>query len=326
MVRDTDDTAWPPAASVLDWLLDSDPSIRWQVLRDLADADVDSVAAERARVAEEGWGRRLLDSQRPDGQWGDGEAHPFWWTNLYTMLYLRDLGADPENDRTRRAIELVHSRVNWGPWHGYSPFFEGEEEPCINGRVVALGAYFGRPSLRLVDLLLSEQLDDGGWNCETINGSVRSSFHSTICVLEGLLAHEGVFGEDSAITEARERGAEYLLERHLLRRLSTGVVIDEGWRLLAFPPLWHYDVLRGLEYAVKAGFKNDPRLAEAIETVESRRLSDGRWPLDVRHKDTLYEEIAGALGGPNRWITFRALRTLRRACANEGPAASGQRL
>ncbi len=314
MVRDTDRDvgigAWPPADSVLDWLLDSDPSIRWQVLRDLV--DVDDVVAERARVAEEGWGRRLLNEQRPDGQWGDGEAHPFWWTNMYTLLYLRDLGVDPKSDRTRHAIELVDSSVNWGPWHGYSPFFEGEEEPCINGRVVALGAYFGKPSLRLVDLLLSEQLGDGGWNCEALNGSLRSSFHTTICVLEGLLAHEQSFGADPAITEARERGGEYLLKRHLLRRLSTGEIIDEGWRCLAYPPLWHYDVLRGLEYAVNAGFKDDPRLAEAVETVERRQLPDGRWCLDVRHKDTLYEEIAGAPGEPNRWITLRALRALKR--------------
>ena len=314
MVRDIDRNvgigAWSPAASVLDWLLDSDPSIRWQVLQDLV--DVDNVAAERARVADEGWGRELLDEQRPDGQWGDGEAHPFWWTNLYTLLYLRDLGVDPESDRTRHAIELVQSSVTWGPWHGDSPFFEGEEEPCINGRVVALGAYFGKPSLRLLDLLLSEQLEDGGWNCEASCGSVRSSFDTTICVLEGLIAHEQSFGEDPAITEARERGEEYLLERHLLRRLSTGGVIDEDWRRLAFPPLWRYDVLRGLEYAANAGLKDDPRLLEAIETVESRQLPDGRWRLDVRHKDTLYEEIAGAPGEPNRWITLRALRALRR--------------
>ena len=301
-----------PAASVLDWLLDADPSIRWQVLQDLADVDIGTVTAERARVADEGWGRRLLEEQRPDGQWGDGEVHPFWWTNLYTLLYLRDLGVDPGSNRTRQAIERVHSSVTWGPGFGDSPFFEGEEEPCINGRVVALGAYFGNPSTRLVDRLLAEQLEDGGWNCETLRGSVRSSFHTTICVLEGLLAHEQACGKDSAVTSARERGEEYLLERHLLRRLSTGDVIDEGWRRLAFPPLWHYDVLRGLEYAVTAGLKNDPRLAEAIETIECHQLPDGRWRLDVRHKDTLYEEIAGAPGEPNRWITLRAFRALKR--------------
>ena len=222
------------------------------------------------------------DCSMRNAQTGSGAMEKrtrFWWTNMYTLVYLRDLGVDPESDRTRRAIDLVQANVTWGPWHGYSPFFEGEEEPCINGRVVALGAYFGKPSLRLVDLLLSEQLEDGGWNCEALNGSVRSSFHTTICVLEGLLAHERAFGKDPAITEARKRGGEYLLERHLLRRLSTGDVIDEGWRRLAYPPLWHYDVLRGLEYAVNAGFEGDPRLTEAIETVESRQLPDGRWCL-----------------------------------------------
>ena len=175
---------------VLDWLLDADPSIRWQVLRDLTDTPAEIVAAERSRVASEGWGPRLLDQQRPDGKWGDGVATPFWWSNLYTLLFLRDLGIDPASARARAAIDLVRGNVTWGPEFGDSPFFEGEVEPCINGRVVALGAYFGERSDRLVDRLLSEQLADGGWNCEAERGSVRSSFHTTICVLEGLLAFE----------------------------------------------------------------------------------------------------------------------------------------
>src|SRR5262249_15506503 len=155
---------------------------------------------------------------RPDGQWGDGVATPFWWTNMYTLLYLRDLGLDPASERARRAIALVRDTVTWGPEFHNSPFFDGEVEPCINGRALALGAYFGERSDRLADRLLSEQLADGGWNCEAERGSVRSSFHTTICVLEGLLAFEESFGEASAITESRRRGQEYLLERRLLRR------------------------------------------------------------------------------------------------------------
>src|SRR5262252_8702644 len=174
------------------------------------------------RVASEGWGQRLLDHQRPDGQWGDGVATPFWWSNMYTLVFLRDLGLDPASPRARTAIDLVRSTVTWGPEFGDSPFFEGEVEPCINGRVVALGAYFGERSDRLVDRLLGEQLADGGWNCEAEHGSVRSSFHTTICVLEGLLAFEHAFGAMPAVTAARERAQEYLLERRLLRRLSTG--------------------------------------------------------------------------------------------------------
>src|ERR1051325_8264724 len=191
---------------IIDWLLDADPSIRWQVMRDLTETPADIVAAERSRVAAEGWGARLLDQQRPDGQWGDGVATPFWWSTMYTLVFLRDLGLDPASARARAAIDLVRGRVTWGPWFGDSPFFEGEVEPCINGRVVALGGYFGVRSDRLVDRLLREQLPDGGWNCETERGSVRSSFHTTVCVLEGLHAFEEAFGSNPTITKAKRRG------------------------------------------------------------------------------------------------------------------------
>jgi hypothetical protein len=295
---------------VIDWLLDSDPSIRWQEIRDIVNAPAALVAAERARVATEGWGASLLDQQRADGQWGNGADHPFWWSNLYSLVFLRDLGVDPANPRVRRAIELVRERVTWGPGFADSPFFEGEVEPCINGRVVALGAYFGERSDRLVDRLLNEQLGDGGWNCDAERGSVRSSFHTTICVLEGLLAFEQAFGATPAISEARHRGQEYLLERRLLRRLSTGAVIDAMWTRHAFPPLWHYDVLRALDNLRESGLRGDARVDEAVAAVVSRRDASGRWPLDVRHRDTLYEEFAGAVGAPNRWVTMRARRVV----------------
>jgi hypothetical protein len=298
------------AGPVIDWLLDSDPSIRWLVLRDLTDAPAATVAAERSRVASEGWGQRLLDQQRSDGQWGDGMATPFWWSNMYTLVFLRDLGLDPASPRSRTAIDRVRGSVTWGPGFGDSPFFEGEVEPCINGRVVALGAYFGVRSDRLVDRLLGEQLADGGWNCEAERGSVRSSFHTTICVLEGLLAFEQAFGATPPLTAARTRAHEYLLERRLLRRLTTGEIIDPAWTRFAFPPLWHYDVLRALDYLRAAPVPPDARVDEAVAIVRQRRQSDGRWLLDVRHDDTLREELAGQVGAPNRWITLRALRVL----------------
>jgi hypothetical protein len=295
---------------VLDWLLDADPSLRWQVMRDLTDAPNEVVAAERSRVASEGWGAWLLDQQRPDGNWGDGVATPLWWSNLYTLVWARDLGLDPTDSRVRAAIDLVRDNVTWGPGFGNSPFFEGEVEPCINGRVVALGAYFGVRSDRLVDRLLSEQLPDGGWNCEAERGSVRSSFHTTICVLEGLLAFEAAFGTAPSLTDARDRAQEYLLERRLLRRLSTNEVINPTWTQLAFPPLWHYDVLRALDYLRAAGAKPDARVEEAVAIIAGRRQESGWWLLDLRHRDTLYEELAGRVGEPSRWITLRALRVL----------------
>ena len=183
-------------------------------------------------------------------------------------------------------------------------------EPCINGRVVALGAYFGVRSDRLVDRLLGEQLADGGWNCEAERGSVRSSFHTTICVLEGLLAFEQAFGAKPGIKDARQLGQEYLLQRYLLRRLSTGAIIEPSWTQFAFPPLWHYDVLRALDYLRAAGMQPDSRVDEAVGIVRERRQNGGRWLLDVRHRDTLYSELAGEVAVPNRWITLRALRVL----------------
>ena len=300
---------------VVEWLLDSDPSIRWQVMRDFTDAPTAIVAAERARVASEGWSALLLDQQRPDGQWGDGVATPFWWSNLYTLVFLRDLGLDRTSPRVRSAIDRVRDNNTWGPGFGDSPFFEGEVEPCINGRVVALGAYFGERRDRLVDRLLSEQLGDGGWNCEAERGSVRSSFHTTICVLEGLLAFEQAFGATPSVTDARKHAQEYLLDRRLLRRLSTGEVIkdrktDQPWTQFAFPPLWHYDVLRALDYLRAARVPPDARVEEAVAIVRERRQDDGRWLLDVRHENTVHEELAGPVGAPNRWITLRALRVL----------------
>jgi hypothetical protein len=303
----------PRNDSVIDWLLAADPAIRWQVLRDLTGAPAEVVAAERSRVAVEGWGAQLLGQQRADGQWGDGVATPFWWSNMYTLVFLRDLGVDPASPPARTAIDRVRDRVTWGPGFGDSPFFEGEVEPCINGRVLALGAYLRVPSDRLVDRLLGEQLADGGWNCEAERGSVRSSFHTTICVLEGLLAFEQAYGATAAVTDARTRGQEYLLERRLLRRLSTGEIIETAWTRFAFPPLWHYDVLRALDYLRAAGALPDPRNEEAVAIVRERRRGDGRWLLDVRHKDTPHEDLAGPVGAANRWVTLRALRVLASA-------------
>ena len=214
---------------VIDWLLDADPSIRWQVMNDLTDTPAEIIATERSRVAREGWGPQLLDQQRPDGQWGDGVAMPFWWTSMYTLLWLRDLGLDPTSPRARTAIDLVRDNVTWGPGFGNSPFFEGEVEPCINGRVVALGAYFGERSERLVDRLLERTAPR--WRME-LRGRARLRAlvvpHDDLRA-RGLLAFEKAFGAMSPVMEARKRGQEYLLERRLLRRLSSGDVIEPAW-------------------------------------------------------------------------------------------------
>jgi hypothetical protein len=295
--------------ATIDWLLDSDPAIRWQVMRDILGAPADSVAAERARVATEGWGARLLALQAPDGQWGGATFSRGWTCTSHTLTLLRELGLDPASPEARTAIGRVRDHVTWGAEFDDHRFFEGEVEPCINGRTLAAGAYFGEPSAALVDRLLGEQLDDGGWNCEAPR-SRRSSFHTTICVLEGLLAYEQARGPSSAVTAARLRGQDYLLERRLFRARSTGKIIRPDWTLFSFPTRWHYDVLRGLDYLRTAGLGADDRVAEAVRLVETRRRSDGRWPLENPHAGSDHFDLEDGAGAPSRWNTLRAIRVI----------------
>jgi hypothetical protein len=308
--------------TVLDWLLDSDPAIRWQVLSDLADAPVELVATERARVATEGWGARLLALQGEDGQWEGGALFPArrtasgeqsvgqpWTATAYSLVSLREFGADPQCHQLRRVVAQVREHCRWE--HAGQPFFAGEVEPCINGMVVALGAYFGQDVDGVVARLVGEQLEDGGWNCEAENGSVRSSFNTTIRVLEGLLAHERATGGSAVSIAARIRGEEYLLERKLFRRRTTGVVVDPAWLQFSFPTRWHYDLLRGLEYFRAAGASPDPRVEEAIGVLRSKRQPDGTWLLERTHPGAVHFALEAGDGLPSRWNTLRALRVLR---------------
>ena len=235
---------------------------------------------------------------------------PFWWSNLYTLVFLRDLGLDPTSPRARTAIDRVRDKITWGPGFGDSPFFEGEVEPCINGGILALGAYFGRPTESLVRRLLGDQLDDGGWNCEAPK-STRSSFHTTICVLEGLLEYERAAGSAPEIAAARRRGEEYLLKRALFRRRTTGEVANPAFLELSFPPRYHYDVLRALDYFRKADAQPDPRIRDAMHFIKGRRQADGRWLLDRAYDEALALPVGETVGEPSRWNTLRALRVLR---------------
>lgn len=273
--------------NVIEWLLDTDPAIRWQVMRDLTDAPEDLVAAERARVAGEGWGARLLALQRPDGQWHSlgparqGTLFPAWTSTTWSLVLLRGFGLDPHSAAARH--------------------------------------YFGVDVAAIVIRLLGEQMADGGWNCEQENGSTRGSFHTTIDVLEGVLEYERAVGTAPDVTRARLRGQEYLLARRMFRRLSTGQPIDQdrktngpaAWTQFSYPAFWHYDVLRGLDYLRAAGATPDDRAAEAIELVRSKRAADGRWALENPHPGDLHFAIDDGAGKPSRWNTLRAMRVLR---------------
>ena len=296
-----------PSKGELRWLLDSDPAIRWQVMQDLAGEPPEAVAEARSRVAFEGWGARLLVLQGPDGRWGgtaDDEPPYVYTTNA--LVLLKEMGVDPTSAPARRAIERVKERVTWKPLGG-RPFFGGEVEPCINGRILAAGAYFGEENAGLVDRLLSEQLPDGGWNCEP---SRRSSFHTTICVLEGLLEYEKANGSAPAVSDARARAHEYLLERRMMYSLSTGKLIDKSWTLFVFPTTWHYHVLRGLDYLRSAGVEPDERAREAVLLVQRRQHQNGRWPAGKPHPDSIDFDVEAPRGTASRWNTLRAYRVL----------------
>jgi hypothetical protein len=307
----------------IDWLRDADPAISWQTMRDLTDASPTAIAAERARVSREGLGAEILARQESDGSWRRPDA-PVWLSTLFTLLLLRATGVDPVEPAVESAMRRLEAGLRWndhaGCWElrppetGGNTFFEGEEEPCINGGALALGAFFGHPAESLARRLVAEQLEDGGWNCEAPQ-STRSSFHTTICVLEGLLEYERAVGSASPaafqIAAARRRGEEYLLNRALFRRLSTGEVVDPAFLNFAFPPRYHYDVLRALDYLRDAGLQPDTRISDAVHIVESRRQPDGRWLLDDAHDEALALPFGESVGEPSRWNTLRALRVLR---------------
>jgi len=295
--------------NTIDWLLDSDPAIRWQALRDLTEGSPAAVAAERARVAHDGIGAEILARQGADGAWHRPDAHD-WLPTLFTMLLLRATGVDPADPVVASAVSRLQAGFRWHESFGAKPFFGGEVEPCINGGTLALGAYFGHPAAELARLLVGEQLDDGGWNCDAPK-SHRSSFHTTICVLEGLLEYERAAGPTPEITAARRRGEEYLLMRDLFRRRSTGEIANPGFMQLAFPPRYRYDVLRALDYFRLARASPDPRMQAAVEFIQSRRQPDGRWLLDAGSEEALAVQSSETVGAPSRWNTLRALRVLR---------------
>ena len=286
-------------------------------MKDLIGEAPNAIAAERSHVATQGWGAQLLARQSDAGDWGGG---PRGWRadlpkddrglliTLYSLVTLMDLGLDAASKQACQMIDriykgLVFKRLN------NRPYLHGETEPCINGRILGIGAYFKEPYDALANQLLGEQLEDGGWNCEAPK-SRRSSFHTTICVLEGLLEYERAGHKSAAVTKARKRAENYLLERRMLRSLRTGKVIDKRWLRFSFPTFWHYDVLRGLDYLRNAGIKPDHRVAEAIEVVIARRHQNGRWPLNRLHPEYIPLKMETHIGSASRWNTLRALRVL----------------
>lgn len=312
-------TSTPAADRVIQWLLEGDPAIRWQTLRDLAGAAERAVAQEQQKIAREGWGARLLARQDPEGTWAGGLSSdgglysPKWISTTYTMLLLRDFGLPTANRQARKACTLLLDRglqrdggINYG-WRGRS-------ETCITGMVASILAYFEQDDDRLDTIanhLLEQQMLDGGWNCRRPFGATHSSVHTTISALEGLRHYELHRGREvRKLRAAQRRAREFLLVHRLFRSHRSGEIIKPVFTRFAFPPRWHYDILRALDYFQAVNAPCDPRLAEAIDIVRSSRRNDGRWSLQHTYKGKTYFELE-RLGAPSRWNTLRALRVLK---------------
>lgn len=303
---------------VLEWLGDVDPSIRWQTMVLSSEPD-DVVSAERSLVATDGWGAELLAIQDETGHWDGGTYRPGWvddskpffdaWTAThYSLQLLRLLGVDPDDKGVKHAISLVRDNVFWRA--NDAPYFDGETEPCVNGIALDIGSYFGQDVDRIVDRLLEDQLGDGGWNCWAVYGATRSSFHTTICVIEGLASFEKHCKATEDVTAARITAQDHLLERGLMRGLRSGEIIDPRFTMFSFPYYWYYDVLRALDHFSSIDANWDERMSEAVDLVVNKRDETGRWPLENVHQGPTHFSMDGVEDDPSRWNTLRALRVL----------------
>ncbi len=312
----------PKIGDTIEWLLAGDPAIRWQVMCDLTGASERAIKRERRNVATQGWGARLLARQNPEGRWAGGKSSdgglysPKWTSTTYTMLTLRDMGLHPSNRQAQKACKLLLNEglqrdggVSYGTWAEWTR----QGETCITGMVLSILSYFRYDDPRLDTIaahLLEEQMPDGGWNCRRPRGATHSSVHTTISALEGLRDYEHHRRNLRAVREAQRLGRDFLLLHRMFRSHRTGNIIKSELLRFSFPPRWHYDVLRGLDYFRSVNAPPDPRLGEAIEIVRRHRRPDGRWPLQNRYRGKSYFEME-QVGTPSRWNTLRALRVLK---------------
>ncbi|MEU4761812.1 squalene cyclase [Actinosynnema sp. NPDC023794] len=310
------------------WLLDADPALRWQVERDLVHEPAEVWEATRARIATEGFGARLLALQDPDGQWAGGAFFPAgfdfhgpeaaegagqpWTATTWTLCSLREWGMDAAVLRERRTAELLERNCRWE--YDDLPYWGGEVDCCINAWTVQNGLWLGADVTGIVDWFVEHRLPDGGWNCEWVEGSTRSSFHSTLNSLKGLLAYDAATGGTDATRAARRAGEEYLLARGLFRRLSTGEPVAPWVNRFSYPFRWFYDVLNAAEYFRQVwlfdGTPPDPRMADAIGLVRAERQPDGTWLQARRHPGRVWFEVDVPAGEPSKWLTLYGTRVL----------------
>ena len=298
----------------ISWLLEGDPSIRWQVQRDLLNVSRTKYETERKKIAQEGWGARLLSLQDADGRWGGGLYGPKWTSTTYTMLTLRQLGLQVNHPQAKRACKIFLDQGFYTD--GGINFFSYSmkySEACVTSMILALLAYFKYPDQRVhsvADYLIGQQMADGGWNCESYKGATHSSFHTTMLALEGLYEYQCTYPEKTkTVTKVRESGHEFLLAHRLYKSHRTGLVFDSAMTRMSYPMRWRYEFIRALDYFRACDAKRDERMSDAIELLQKKQKKDGLWPMNSGMTGLKYFDLETA-GKPSRWNTLRATRIL----------------
>jgi hypothetical protein len=299
--------------NVLDWLLRGDPSIRWQVKKDLLRHHEEQWQQDRYRIASEGWGKGLLQKRAEDGRWGGGLYTPKWISTHYSLMLLKRLGLPQDNHLACESTRLILSKGLFRDG-GINLFASlNHSETCVTGMVLSLCSYFDireNEFESLVDFLLDQQMEDGGWNCRSFLGDRHSSVHTTISVLEGLWEYEKKFSaRKKYVNVARLKAHEFLLVHHLYKSDKTGRIIDPKWTRLSFPPRWRYDILRALDYFRECNAEKDSRMLDSIGILHSKE-KNGQWPLQSKHAGRVFFDMERT-GQASRWNTLRASRVLK---------------
>lgn len=299
---------------LLQWLLEGDVAIQYQIQRDLLD---DGQPGLRERIASEGWGARFLRARQPQGHWGRGFYQPKWISTHYTLLDLRNLCIPPDNPLIRESIAQIlvkHTSADGG----INPAKTiPNSDVCVSGMFLNYASYFRMPQPGLqpvVDFLVRVHMPDGGFNCQSNQpaGAVHSSVHSTLSVLEGIAEYlvNGFSYRAPELESIAAQGREFLLQHRLFRSHRTGEVIQARFLMLSYPSRWFYDILRALDYFRSVGAPYDPRLQDALDILLQKRRAAGRWPLQAKHAGQVHFDMEQP-GQPSRWNTLRALRVLK---------------
>ena len=300
----------------IDWLLTGDPSIRYQTLRDLINADQQVLNKEQECILNEGWGKRFLDLQEPIGTWSNALYSPKWTSTFYTLLLLKRFGAPP-NENIEKACRILIDKGFYkkdGGINYWKSCVQGE--CCVTAMLLSMLCHFKIEDARIprmVKFLFSEQMSDNGWNCNRFKGANHSSFHTTISVLEGLWEYEKKYPSDELINSVQQKqkeGIEFLLDHHLYKSNTTWETVNPKMIKLSFPPRWHYDIIRCLDYFQERNIKKDKRMNDAMDLLIKKQTAEGIWKLEIKYPAKTFFEME-KVGKESRWNTLRALRILK---------------